>query len=274
MVPSVASTKRDRHGQGQVVAGSVRTMLVRLDVDGDEQVAGRAAIARRACPCRVTRTMREPSRIPAGMRTVMVRVWVVVPEPRHSGHGSSMSWPVPRQSRHGWLKPKAPWLSDVTAPEPPQVGTAHAVWNPDARRCRRTPVADAGRRQPQRQRRALAPLRSKSEASSSALTRPVLALRAGTARRSGGADLSAIALEFESEQPVEQIVEVRCHPRSRPRRRTGRTCRTSVDPPDRLEPTVRRRCRIRARSRSAHRPTNSERASSYSLRFAVSDRTS
>src|SRR3954469_15311453 len=65
--------------------------------------------------------MRWPSLTPAGMRTVMVRVWVVMPLPPQVGHGSSTTWPVPRQLRHGSEKANAPRLRLVT-PAPWQTG--------------------------------------------------------------------------------------------------------------------------------------------------------
>src|SRR4051812_11484682 len=65
--------------------------------------------------------MRCPSLTPAGMRTVMVRVWLVTPLPAHVGQGSSTTEPVPRQLRHGSEKAKAPWLRLVT-PAPWQTG--------------------------------------------------------------------------------------------------------------------------------------------------------
>jgi hypothetical protein len=63
--------------------------------------------------------MRWPSLTPDGMRTVMVRVWDVMPLPAQVGHGSSMTCPVPRQLRHGSENANAPWLRLVT-PAPPQ----------------------------------------------------------------------------------------------------------------------------------------------------------
>src|SRR3712207_8830156 len=58
--------------------------------------------------------MRWPSLTPAGIRTVIVRVWVVTPLPAQVGQGSSTTWPVPRQLRHGSEKANAPWLRLVT----------------------------------------------------------------------------------------------------------------------------------------------------------------
>ncbi len=43
-----------------------------------------------------------------GIRTLMVRVRVVTPVPRHSSHGFSMSEPLPRHSVHGSENPNAP----------------------------------------------------------------------------------------------------------------------------------------------------------------------
>src|SRR5581483_2852265 len=63
---------------------------------------------------------------PAGIRTFRVRVLGLTPSPPHSGHGSSMRRPVPRQSRHGSEKPKWPWLF-VTRPWPPQVGQVRGL---------------------------------------------------------------------------------------------------------------------------------------------------
>src|SRR3954462_7691336 len=54
--------------------------------------------------------MRWPSLTPAGMRTVIVRVWVVMPLPAQVGHGSSITEPVPRQLRQGSENANAPWL--------------------------------------------------------------------------------------------------------------------------------------------------------------------
>ena len=51
----------------------------------------------------------------------MVRVCVVMPLPAQVGHGSSMTWPVPRQLRHGSENANAPWLRLVT-PAPWQTG--------------------------------------------------------------------------------------------------------------------------------------------------------
>src|SRR3954451_5422205 len=48
------------------------------------------------------------------MRTVIVRVWVVMPLPPQVGQGSSITWPVPRQLRHGSENANAPWLRLVT----------------------------------------------------------------------------------------------------------------------------------------------------------------
>src|SRR5690606_4216935 len=57
----------------------------------------------------------------AGMRTVSVLVRVLTPSPPHSGHGSSIRTPWPRQSRHGSVNANAPWLR-LTRPAPPHVG--------------------------------------------------------------------------------------------------------------------------------------------------------
>src|SRR5271166_4010276 len=51
----------------------------------------------------------------------MVRVRVVTPVPLHSSQGCSMIEPLPLQSAHGSEKPNAPWLRLIT-PEPLQVG--------------------------------------------------------------------------------------------------------------------------------------------------------
>src|SRR3954449_8563584 len=58
--------------------------------------------------------MRWPSLTPAGIRTVIVRVWLVIPLPEQVGHGSSITVPVPRQFRHGSENANAPWLRLVT----------------------------------------------------------------------------------------------------------------------------------------------------------------
>src|SRR5690242_288936 len=71
-------------------------------------------------PWPLSRTL-LPSATPAGTRTVSERVRVLTPSPPHSGHGSSMIRPVPRQSRHGSENANAPWLLD-TNPEPAHVG--------------------------------------------------------------------------------------------------------------------------------------------------------
>ena len=112
--------ERDRHGQREVVAGAAE-QRVRAHVHGDEQVAGRAAAGARRALAGDAQLAHRRGR-PAGTRTVIVRVCVVVPVPPHSGHGSSTIWPVPRQSRHGSLTPKPPWLNEHRRPEPPQVG--------------------------------------------------------------------------------------------------------------------------------------------------------
>src|SRR5919107_1626370 len=65
--------------------------------------------------------IRWPSLTPAGIRTVMVRVWLVTPLPAQVGQGSSTTWPVPRQLRHGSEKANAPWLRLVT-PAPLHTG--------------------------------------------------------------------------------------------------------------------------------------------------------
>src|SRR5437764_2617592 len=67
------------------------------------------------------RRMRWSSLTPGGIRTVSVRVRVLTPSPPHSGQGSSMICPRPRQSRHGSENANAPWLR-LTRPEPEQVG--------------------------------------------------------------------------------------------------------------------------------------------------------
>src|SRR6478735_6460047 len=71
-------------------------------------------------PWPLSRTL-LPSATPAGTRTVSERVRVLTPSPPHSGQGSSMIRPVPRQSRHGSENANAPWLLD-TNPEPAHVG--------------------------------------------------------------------------------------------------------------------------------------------------------
>jgi hypothetical protein len=70
--------------------------------------------------------MRWPSRTPGGIRTVIVRVCVVMPPPPQVGHGSSTTWPVPRQLRHGSEKANAPWLRLVT-PAPWHTGQVCGV---------------------------------------------------------------------------------------------------------------------------------------------------
>ncbi len=83
--------------------------------------------------------------MPGGIRTLIVRVWVVTPLPWHSGHGSSMTCPVPRQSRHGSLKPNAPWLW-LTNPLPPQVGQRRGAvpgFAPDPPHSRQVPGPDS-----------------------------------------------------------------------------------------------------------------------------------
>ena len=65
--------------------------------------------------------IRCPSSTPAGTRMVSERVRVLTPSPPHSGHGSSMIRPVPRQSRHGSENANAPWLR-LIRPRPEHVG--------------------------------------------------------------------------------------------------------------------------------------------------------
>ena len=48
------------------------------------------------------------------MRTVIVRVWLVMPLPEQVGQGSSTTEPVPRQLRQGSENANAPWLRLVT----------------------------------------------------------------------------------------------------------------------------------------------------------------
>jgi hypothetical protein len=79
---------------------------VLADVNRDVQVAGRPPRSP-GVPLPAMRSL-APSLIPAGTRTVMVRVCWVTPLPPHSGHGVSMICPVPWQSRQGSEKPNAP----------------------------------------------------------------------------------------------------------------------------------------------------------------------
>src|SRR4029079_6438504 len=65
--------------------------------------------------------IRWPSSTPGGIRTLIVRVRVVTPEPLHSSHGCSMTDPLPRHSVQGSENPNAPWLR-LTTPEQWQVG--------------------------------------------------------------------------------------------------------------------------------------------------------
>ncbi len=65
--------------------------------------------------------MRWPSRTPAGMRTLIVRVFCPRPEPLQDGQGSSTTRPRPRHSRHGSAIPNRPALRD-TWPVPSQLG--------------------------------------------------------------------------------------------------------------------------------------------------------
>src|SRR5919107_724685 len=52
--------------------------------------------------------------LPSSVGTVSVRVWLVTPLPAQVGQGSSTTWPVPRQLRHGSENANAPWLRLVT----------------------------------------------------------------------------------------------------------------------------------------------------------------
>ena len=92
-----------RHGHGQVVAVAAEH-LVRPHVHGDVQVARRGApqpgltLAGQADALAVLDAR--------GIRTLMVRVRVVTPVPRHSSQGCSMIEPLPRQSVHGFGEPE------------------------------------------------------------------------------------------------------------------------------------------------------------------------
>src|SRR5690348_10947476 len=57
--------------------------------------------------------MRWPSATPAGKRTLIVRVLVTPPVPRHSVHFSSTIVPAPWHSRHGSEKLNEPWLREI-----------------------------------------------------------------------------------------------------------------------------------------------------------------
>ena len=122
--PSAASAK---------VTGTrtVRSLPVRpnrgcgRDVDLDEQVAGRAAVAPgRAAPL-------EPDRLAVGHAGGDARLHLAGAAsrrrmPRHVGHGSSITVPAPPQRRHGVENENRPWLSSMT-PRPPHCGHSFGV---------------------------------------------------------------------------------------------------------------------------------------------------
>ena len=167
-----------------------------------------------------------------------------------------MSWPVPRQSRHGSLKPNAPWLR-LTKPVPPQVGQRAA------RRARLGAAAVAGAAgaragQLQRQRRAAHRLVEVERD----LGVDVLAARSG--RSSGRRRAAARAA---AEQAAEQVAETAADVAAAAAEQVGHVERRS--PGDAADPPTAAREAARKPP-----PANSARASSYSLRLAGSDSTS
>ena len=99
---------RDRQREVVRVALGATEHRVRRDVHQHVQVAGRRT-ARPGSPWPASR-IRCPSSTPAGMRTVSDAGRGSDPSPPHSGHGSSISRPVPRQSGQGSENANAPWL--------------------------------------------------------------------------------------------------------------------------------------------------------------------
>ncbi len=110
------------------------------NVTGKDRVRLSPLRPKSRCGCTCTVTMRSPvgpprspgaplplsrmccpSRTPAGMRTLRVRVPSARPLPWQVGQGSSTTRPRPRHSRHGSANAKPPWLR-VVWPVPRQTG--------------------------------------------------------------------------------------------------------------------------------------------------------